>query len=481
MESLDIMEEVITFDGTTAPRKDCKYIKGKYYIKNKQCFLFNGLWYRINSNKVTFDHEYECWVLLDSSSINLLYGIISIENRIPKFGHFTINKIKNSYLYFEDSIYPVFDESILKECNDVEEGVTGIYYFKNDSTVPSLLVTKLVPNKNNYYSFPFNYGSEELIPVFSESFNQFFKGDLLLSNNYKALGNYTFGIEFETYSGSIPEKHLFSNGLIACRDGSISGFEYVTIPLSGEKGIQCIKKVCDLLKKYCECSENESLHIHVGGYPKTMKSIAALFRLSRLIEKEIYSLFPYFYVNTGNFKRKSYCNPMYNVGVNDTTPREIFNSIFRYLSGGLTRFSKFPVGTHPMDRSGQHKWEISPRYHWMNLIPLIWGSRGTVEFRCHTPTVESQKVINWLYIIVAILKYARKHANELTSDTEANLSKVTLSVILKEAYRSKIVYILEKYINSRKNYYSKKNDLTGKYEILSESKDNDLISAIPFV
>jgi hypothetical protein len=172
---------------------------------------------------------------------------------------------------------------------------------------------------------------------------------------------------------------------------------------------------------------------------------------------------------------------MYNVGVNDTTPREIFNSIFRYLSGGLTRFSKFPVGTHPMDRSGQHKWEISPRYHWMNLIPLIWGSRGTVEFRCHTPTVESQKVINWLYIIVAILKYARKHANELTSDTEANLSKVTLSVILKEAYRSKIVYILEKYINSRKNYYSKKNDPTGEYEILSESKDNNLISAIPFV
>ena len=76
---------------------------------------------------------------------------------------------------------------------------------------------------------------------------------------------------------------------------------------------------------------------------------------------DIYSLFPYYYADTSNFKKKGYCNPLYRVGAESKLSREIFSAIYSYLSGGQEKFVKFPTTPHPLDRSGQHKWEISPR------------------------------------------------------------------------------------------------------------------------
>lgn len=150
------------------------------------------------------------------------------------------------------------------------------------------------------------------------------------------------------------------SGLIPCRDGSIEGFEYATVPLSGETGIQAIRRACDLLNKYCSFSILESLHIHIGGFPKSEQYIAALYRLCWTIQREVYALFPYFYCDTSQFKRKSYCGPLYTVGLNKTSGEDIFDDIYTWLSGG-EEFVKFTTKRHPLDRSGQHKWEVSPR------------------------------------------------------------------------------------------------------------------------
>jgi len=320
-----------------------------------------------------------------------------------------------------------------------------------------------------------------LIPEFTERFNKRFIGEKLLSDASKYLAGYTFGVEFETERGAIPEKYLIDSGLIACRDGSITGFEYATIPLSGDTGIQCLRNSCALLKKYCACSPNESLHIHVGGVKRTVRNIAAIYRLGLLIEKEIYSLFPYYYTNTSHFKKKGYCNPLYLAGIGDNLPRNIFLGIYNYLSGGNGRFHKFPTGTHPMDRSGQHKWEISPRYHWLNLIPIIWGSRGTVEFRCHTPSVTAGKVISWLFIVVAILKYATKNSLMLTTVSQAELKKISLKTILSEMYPKNISSVLNEYISYRKEYYDEKNDSVGEMEIYSEESGDSVILPPEFI
>jgi hypothetical protein len=465
-----LMETISTYDGTTALRKDCRFIKGAFYEKNRQCFYIENIWYRVNSGKIVFDHELKIWVIKDSVR-DLVHGVTDIRDDMePEFGYFTPNKYKNTFLVQPSGIvYTVLDENILRDnVLYFTEGFNGVY-FPNSMTVGRAYTSKLKPKKEGFYSFPFNYGSDELIPEFSEICNKLFKGYPLSSNAYKHLDGFTFGVEFETCVGAIPERFLAPNGLIACRDGSITGFEYATIPLSGEKGIQIIKQACYLLQKYCQCSANESLHIHIGGFPKTVKAIASLYRLALLLEDEIYSLFPVAYIDTAQFKRKSYCGPLYKIDSNLTTPIDILSGLYYFLSNG-GKFSKFPTAPHPLDRSGQHKWEVSPRYVWINMIPLIWGGRGTVEFRCHVPTVNAQKVINWLFIIVAILKYAQKHGNILISHPMHELSKVTLSKIIQEVYPEPIGSILIEYINDRKSHYYRGNDPTGDCEITNEIK-----------
>lgn len=463
----EISKVVVTFDGTEAYRKDCRYIKGGFYKMNSQCFYINGMWYRINSGKIAFDHELKDWILLNSSS-GLHNGVIKLENSKPVMGLFSENKDKNVILFYKGYEYWVLDEKILLDCSRIIEGVNGKYYYSDEKSIPISYTKKLRPQKERFYSFSFNYGSEPLIPEFTSNFERNFIGKPLLSNAWEQLDSYTFGVEFETHRGTIPEKHLVNNGLIACRDGSIEGFEYTTIPLSGDRGIRCIKNACWLLKKYCSCSPNESLHIHVGGYPRSTKYISSLYRLALIVEKEIYSLFPMYYADTSVFKRKGYCNLLYRVGEDNRLSREIFSKIYRHLSGDREGFVKFPTELHPLDRSGQHKWDVSPRYYWINFIPLIWGSRGTIEFRCHPPTVIAQKVINWLFIIVALLKYARKNVSSLVYCVESDLPKLTLKDILQSVYPPEITKILCNYITARKIHYHDGNDSVGETEIFSE-------------
>jgi len=69
-------------------------------------------------------------------------------------------------------------------------------------------------------------------------------------------------------------------------------------------------------------------------------------------------------------------------------------------------FHKFSNKNHPQDPHGEHKWMINSRYHIINLVPFLFGKRGTIEFRVHPPTLNPIKAINWLFICNAILKFA---------------------------------------------------------------------------
>jgi hypothetical protein len=482
LSSTNLMEKVITFDGTRALRRDCRFIKGSYYRKGTQCFLIEDKWFRINSGYIVYDNEEMSWVL--KSSKNLVFGIIGFdESEKAVLGYFTSTN-KNERFWYEGIVHPVLNNKIFEDIWErLKEGMTGCYYFAKDSTIPREFTLKVKPHKEAIYSYPFNYNSDPLIPQFLESFLKLFRGEKLVSDAWKYLGDYTYGIEFETERGFIPEKYLERYGLIPCRDGSITGFEYATVPLKGELGIQAIKAQCTLLANFCACSYNESMHIHIGGYPRTKRCIAALFRLGQLLEKEVYSMFPYYYANTAKFKKKSYCGPLPKMGIGNTTGTSIFAELFYWLTNGIRCGTKLPIGSHPMDLRNDHKWDVSPRYVWLNTIPLIWGGRDTIEFRCHTPTLNSQKVINWLFITVAILKYAKKHATELVTVPLDQLShtKINLGTIINEAYPSYISTILDKYIDNRKDHFDAKNDEVGEKEIVSEGTSKDIFHLTPFV
>ena len=88
---------VTTFDGTKTKRSKCRYIKGKLYEINRQCFKVNGEWHRINNGKITLNYEDNHYVLKRGSELG--YGIVGRnDDNSFKYGYFSPNITKNVQL-----------------------------------------------------------------------------------------------------------------------------------------------------------------------------------------------------------------------------------------------------------------------------------------------------------------------------------------------------------------------------------------------
>jgi hypothetical protein len=194
----------------------------------------------------------------------------------------------------------------------------------------------------------------------------------------------------------------------------------------------------------------------------------------------VYSIFPAHYYKTSLFKgrQKDYNLPLRRELVS-STPTETFDNISYYLSAGK-RYAGFGAN-HPSDPDGQHKWGINERYHWVNFIPLLFGSNSTLEFRCHVPTRDPIKAINWLYICAAIIKYATKAFN---SNVElSSLRKLTLIEVVNSVYSANLATYLSDYIRKRKmdrKSAETSGDYSGITEINNELKDIQMYKDISF-
>ena len=274
-------------------------------------------------------------------------------------------------------------------------------------------------------------------------------------------------LEYETDSGIIPEYLIHKHKLVPCRDGSVTGFEYVTIPHNGEEGLLYLIRNCQILKKHCSISPRDALHLHLGNYPITKADIASLFLTCKMLQNSIYKMFPLYQASTEHFKNRNYCSPLPPIGRSDTdTIETVFNKIYEYLSGGTRSFDKFGHPNHPMDESGRHKWYISIRYLWANLIPLIWGTTKTVEFRVHTPTFNPNKILNWIAITMGILEYSRRYKSSIITN---KIKRLKLSTVIQEIYgNSKECSVLINYIRHRVDTFKDGKDSIGEQEIISD-------------
>lgn len=280
-------------------------------------------------------------------------------------------------------------------------------------------------------------------------------------------------IEFETSNGFIPERKLYKNGLIPLRDGSLEHdgfrpFEFTTVPLSGDRGINTVKDISELLKKYTEISSNCSLHIHIGGYKPSYEYVVGLYRLMHKIQDEIFTLFPsnYKYTSENGFKAKDYCPPLKAIRLlKGSTPEENFTRIYDYYCEGYEPFKGFGVTNHPSDRGNQRKWGVRSRYYLLNIVPFIWGNSGTLEWRCHLPTQNIDKIINWLFISNGVLKYVEKYANALADFMP--LTNVDLNHIMMDVYSAHLASKLINYTDWRKDYMQSI-DPRGEKEIVND-------------
>lgn len=231
---------------------------------------------------------------------------------------------------------------------------------------------------------------------------------------------YTFGLEFETSMGYIPEDVCFRDGLIPLRDGSISGLEYSTVVLKGNSGLSLLRQELESLKEYTAFNKECSLHIHLGGFPLDPNAIIRAQTLCRLLEKDISLLVPRLTFKSSEYKanRKDYCSRLRSY--------RDFNQMYKDLVG--RSFFGDLTQPHPNDIERKAKWRIPTRYYWVNFINLIcYKVNKTIEFRLLRPTYNFKKIELWLYIFNAILMYAEDFSNPMDS-------RINIQTLLRRVY-----------------------------------------------
>ena len=201
--------------------------------------------------------------------------------------------------------------------------------------------------------------------------------------------------------GYIPQDICFRDGLIPLRDGSISGIEYSTVVLKGNRGLNLLKQQLDTLKKYTKFNKECALHIHLGGYPVDPLSIFILYKVWFYIEQylETESLVPRqtFYTNEYKNNGKSYCKHLPYCSN--------FNKLYKFVT--TENFLGNLYQPHPADKEKRAKWNIQSRYYGLNLVNMLcYKKPKTVEFRFLRPTFNFRKITLWLYVLNAVLKYS---------------------------------------------------------------------------
>ena len=423
---------VTSYTGEKVLMSECRCIHHVYYIKNKECFLIDGKWYRINSGLITLNHSTGKYILT-SQIKNLINGVVGFEKIKPLTGYFTENIYDNVYVYDPNTnqVLTCLNESICKKALLPFDYKLGVYIIKPTTESGHINLDHRRKNYISDYKHNLAYRAENSLEKYLSLFLKYYKIKEPKSG-ISDLVPYSWGMEFETQSGVIPQHLVYRHGLIPLRDGSISGLEYATVPLRGEVGIQNTLDVCTILSQYTNTDLNCSFHVHLGGYERSISSILALYILGVSLQDNMYSYFPSWFINTGTYKRRSYVGPLCAVSTNylKATPTNsefnIFSKLYKWYSGGKSFVSLDEI-KNPNDPQGEHKWTIEQRYTWLNLVPLIFSNRGTVEFRVHPPTSNPIKVINWLLVCSSILQYAEKHQEEIIS---AGYKPITLPTIL---------------------------------------------------
>lgn len=373
-----------------------------------------------------------------------LYGIIGTKNHRYSNGEFerTQDTIE---VYSRRTDEPTFVKSYEIVKDDVFFSTRlGKYYWSNQFDKYEIFKHTHAKGIGLYpYSFEKEYEAVHHAALF--------KNKQKLKYDYPFIGAdeipYTFGIEFETSVGCIPEPICFRDGLIPLRDGSITGPEYSTVVMGGSKGINLLYQQLETLRKYTHFNKECALHMHLGGYPVDRAFIFTLYSLCYHLESDFIKMTNRDVFNTSRYKAtgKDYCNPL----------DEFAN--FKDMFEGLVRleFTGDLYGSHPDDVDRNQKWHIHSRYKCVNFINMLcYKSPKTVEFRFLRPTYNFTKIYTWLLLFTAILKFAESFTkkfgecsvNDIYKKANGAEIKCDLRSICKAVYPSELAQYLDERI-----------------------------------
>ena len=435
---------------STVKRSSCRLIKKEYYKKGNVkvensggCYLVNDKWYRDTTGYIVYEYSTQSYVL--KSSNDVIKGIVDIiddngketikEGYILSSANTDVIRVRHvnkpEIISLTDKVY---NSQIF-----VEDISSGDVWFRDGLSRDDIHSLTSIKQPNRSYKNSLSYTIDDRIDRAIKTYKDGLKKQVIpqgIASHFRntGLSEYTFGVEFETTAGRLSDRLNSELGLVPVRDGSVAGLEYATVPYQGVAGFNTITKVCDELTKRTRTDSNCSLHVHVGGIPRTMEYLTALFKVLCLVEKEMYGMFPSYKENNRGYKNKNYTKPLPKLPIfqkldriiNSNNIKENFSYIFEYLSGGQNFSNNYrsldDVKGHPSDPNGTRKWSISGRYHWVNLIPIIFGNKKTVEFRVHTSTMDKNKVRPYIMLCMGILDYVKHNQEVILSSRIGSLA-----------------------------------------------------------
>lgn len=447
-------KEVVSINGQTYPISKCRKFDRGYYligqidvIDSGDCYLIDGKYYRFETGQLVFDHEFQKYVLRNDS---LVSGIIAFEDKNPVIGYFTRSN-NNVVITLENGSQSYLRNlELIEDQKQYREKLSdGNFYHINvlNATKFNQIVT---PRQEYKTALPYDSGG--VLKEYLEKYNSL---EVPINRNIEnitpLIGDLSFGLEFETTAGFIPNRILDKTGLIPLRDGSIPGIEYVTVPMMGAKGLQTVVNASKELDYRTRYDHSCALHLHIGNVPRTPEFILAMLKTTCAIQDEMYTMFPLYKKYNFGVKNKNYSKPypIYelisqldpcitksNIDVN-------FNVLYQYLSMGES-FKDYNcdlknVKSHPADREARAKWNIKTRYYLNNMIPLIFGNKQTIEFRIHTGTLDNNKIIMFMLLNSIIVNFVIQNTKSILEDPNFLLQNTKLANLLQfEIRNSKI-------------------------------------------
>lgn len=352
--------------------------------------------------------------------------VISTDQAVPCVLDFIHNRFIKGYTQVRVYSTRIFTDRGWENVNVPEGRLTehqiyhrGIGANVLDFNIPlrELVAARYIKDNGYPYTFAKRYEAIENFDIFKGKQSILEHYEFPISKYFK----YTFGLEYETCTGIIPEEICFRDGLIPLRDGSISGNEYSTVVMKGESGFDLLLQQLKTLREFTRFDKECSLHIHIGGFPLEPIKILSLYNLCYNLQQELRGSLPPYTFNTAKYKQsgKDYCKLL----PQSFDTFEEFYKTFTTMSfyGDLHQ-------AHPEDVDRARKWQIHSRYYWANLLNLIcYKVNKTMEFRMLRPTYNLEKILFWMYVFNAILQYAEKNVITRTS-------KVTVKDVLYNLY-----------------------------------------------
>ena len=262
-------------------------------------------------------------------------------------------------------------------------------------------------NSKDYSKYMRNYPVEIVYNLSKLNLDEFSIPEVDEDPIYKEL-DFTIGLEFETSVGNIPWADLHENALIPLYDGSITGHEYVTLPLTS-KQYPLIKKYIELLKYYTGYNKDCSIHIHFGGFPINMESIDRLVKCWDYFQNMLLDYIPKYSYQVERYKSngKAYNKPL--------SIRDLRRFIY-HATGNLIGSDSDLYLPNEYDRTEERKWNVSGRYYNMNIMHLVSGDEHkTVEFRFIRPTYHYNEIKTYILVLGGFLKWVMRDNGKIKS------------------------------------------------------------------